>query len=117
MVCNPQVLIDKTWWDAGRLTGQPASAQPGMQISLQRSHLLIGKSTGKGGHHSLPCQHVLPYSCVRGSSAAGQGLAVKYSMQVRRDFLEPQVVVLVAMGAANLIKVLPFRLLRSERRR
>jgi hypothetical protein len=42
---------------------------------------------------------------------------VEDAVQVRRNLLESQVVVLMAMGAAYLIKVLAFRFLRSQRRR
>ena len=41
---------------------------------------------------------------------------VKDAMQIRRNLLERQIVVLVAVGAANLIEVLAFRLLRGQRR-
>jgi hypothetical protein len=37
-------------------------------------------------------------------------------VQVGRNFLEPQVVILVAVGAAHLVKVPPSRLLGRKRR-
>src|ERR1035441_9273059 len=86
-----------------------------MQIGQQGGHLLLGESAGEGGHHSLPRLHILPHRLVGGGSAAGQRLPRKDAMQVRRNLLEGQVVVLVAMGAVFLVEALPFRFLWSER--
>jgi hypothetical protein len=41
---------------------------------------------------------------------------VEDAVQVRRNLLESQVVLLVAVGAANLIEALALRFLRSQRR-
>ena len=92
------------------------SAQPGMQIGQQRAHLFLGEAAGKATA-SFPC---LPaHSCRTAASVAGAPLgrvvAIEDAVQVRRNFLEREVIVFVAMGAAHLVKVLPFRLLRSER--
>ena len=84
------------------------SAQPGMQIGQQRGHLLLGEAAGETRHHSLPCQHILPHRFIRGRNSAGQCLAVKEAVQVRRDFLQRQIVVLMAMGATNLVEMLAF---------
>src|ERR1035437_221431 len=79
--------------------------------------MLLGEAACKGGHHSLPCQNILPYGRVRCGSAAGEGLAVKDAAQIRRNLLEGQVVLLVAVGATGLVEALPCRLLRGERQR
>jgi hypothetical protein len=44
-------------------------------------------------------------------SAARQLIPFENMVQIRRDFLESQIVVLMAMGAANFVKVHSFRLL------
>jgi hypothetical protein len=42
---------------------------------------------------------------------------VEDAVQIRRNLLESQVVLLVAVGAANLIEALALRFLRRQRRR
>ena len=87
-----------------------------MQVCQQRRQLLVGESADKARHHSLPCQHILPHGFVRGRNSAGQSFAGEDAMQVWGYLLERQVVVFMAVGAANLVKVLPFSFLRCERR-
>ncbi len=99
--------------DPARDRGSP---QPGVQIGQQSCHLLSRKATRKRRHHSLARQdHALHISVARRGSA-GQSRVLKDRMQIGRDFLERQIVVLVAMGAANVVKVLPFELLVGESR-
>jgi len=88
------------------------SAQAGMEICQQRRHLLFVKPASKTGHQSPAVEDVEPNGCFGCRNAAGQRLVLKYIVQVRRNFLEREVVVLMAMGAANLVKMLPFCLLR-----
>jgi hypothetical protein len=85
-----------------------------MQVCQQRSHLLLGKSPGKPGHHALAMQYILPHCIVRGSNSPGQCLPRKNSVQVRRNLLQSQIVIFVAMGATAGVETLPFRFLRSE---
>src|ERR1035437_3951015 len=85
-----------------------------MKVGDERSHLFAGEAAGEAGHHSLPCQHILPHYFVVCWNSAGQRLTVEDAAQVRRGFLERQVVVLVTVGAANLVKVLAFGLLRGK---
>src|ERR1700721_559426 len=82
-----------------------------MEVGDQIIHLLVGKATGKGGHHSLTRQNDTLHSliCCRGS--AGQSGPGKCGGQVRRDFLESEIVVFVTMRAPRRIQVLPFFLL------
>jgi len=94
-----------------------ASAQPGVQVSQQRGHLLVAKAAIKAGHHSSAHENISPHRCVRGGSAAGQGRALKEMVQIGRNFLESQIVVLVAVGATKLIKAPALSLLRGERGR
>jgi hypothetical protein len=91
------------------------SAQTGVQIGQESGHLLVRESACEGGHHSLPYQHILPHGCICSWNASEEGLAVEDAVQIRRDFLKCLVVILVAMGAADLVKVFAFRLLRGER--
>jgi hypothetical protein len=87
-----------------------------MQIGQQGGRLFIGKAPGKGGHHPLPGQnHTLDLG-IGGSGAAGQRLLLKDAVQVWRNFLQSQIVVLVAMGAAGLVEVLALRLLLRKLR-
>src|ERR1035437_8927697 len=85
-----------------------------MKVDQQRHHLLAGEAAGKAGHHSLPCQHILAHGGVGCGNPTGQRFTVEDAVQVRRDFLERQVVVLVTMGATSLVKVLAFGLLRGK---
>src|SRR5271157_3603259 len=87
-----------------------------MQVGKQLGHLLVGEAASKSGHHSLPCQDILPHGHVSGWNTAGEGLADKDAMQIRRYLFQRQVVVFVTMGAADLIEVLAFSFLRGERR-
>jgi hypothetical protein len=77
--------------------------------------LLVRESACEGGHRSLSREHNLLHYRIRGWSAVQEGLAVKDAVQIRRNLPECLVVVLVAMGAADLVNVLPFRLLQRER--
>ncbi len=93
------------------------SSQATVKKDQQSGHLLLGESSGKGGHHSLPFQDVLPHSLIRGRSATGQGLALKNLMQIWRNLLQTKIIIPVAVGAADLVDVLAFDLLRGERGR
>jgi len=93
------------------------SEQTGVQVGEQRGHLFATEAALKAGHHSPAHENIPPHRLVRGDSAAGQGRALKEMVQVGRNFLESQVVVLVAVGAANLIKAPALSLLRGKRGR
>lgn len=88
-----------------------------MQISEQCSHLLVGESPCEAGHHSSADKDILPHRSISSGNSAGQVFAVKEPAQIRRDFLQSEIVVLVAVRAANLVEVLPFGLLRCQRGR
>ncbi len=85
-----------------------------MQVGNQGGQLLVGKPAGKSRHHPLAREHHALKLPIAGRRAAGKGTLRENSMQIRRNLLEVQVVVLVAMGTANLVEVLTFRLLWSE---
>ena len=87
-----------------------------MQIGQESGHLLVVESVGKGRHGPLPCEYNLPHNSIRGRGAIEEGLAIEDVVQIRRDFPESLVVVFMAMGAADLIKVFAFCLLRGKRR-
>ena len=78
--------------------------------------MLVGEPAGKGGHHSLPGKDHLRHSGVSSRGSAGQCGAGEDAMEVGRDFLQVQVIILVAVGAADLVEVLPFCFLRGEGR-
>jgi len=88
-----------------------------MQVSKQSCHLLIVEASGKSRHHSPAGEHILPHRRIGGRYTAGQRFAVKNSMQVRRDFLQRQVILFMTMRAAHLVEMLPFRLLWRKLRR
>jgi hypothetical protein len=92
-------------------------AQAGMQISKKSGHLIVCESPGKGRHHSLASQDNSSNFFVRNWCAARKRRMCKYPVQIRRNFLQAEIVVLVAMCAAHRIEMLPFRLLRGECRR
>jgi len=88
-----------------------------MQVSQQRRHLRVVEASGKPRHQSPTHQNILPHRRVRSWYAAWQRLVLEHAMQVRRNFLQCHVIVLVAMRAPHLVKVLPFRFLRGQLRR
>jgi hypothetical protein len=85
-----------------------------MQVSQQSRHLLIGKSPCKAGHHASASKHILAHLCIGSWNATWQGLVVKEAAEIRRYFLKSQIVVLVTVGTADLVEVLPFCLLWGE---
>ena len=87
-----------------------------MQVSQQSGHLLFVESACKAGHHAATLQHILSDGLVGYRDAAGEGLLVEQPVQVGWNFLQRQVVILIAMGAAHIVEILPFGLLWSERR-
>lgn len=89
-------------------------AHAGVQVRQQRRHLLVGKAAFEGGHHASARKHLARNYLIGGGQAAGQCGAVEEAVQVRRDLLEAEVVVLVAVGATAVVEMLPFRLLRGE---
>ena len=87
-----------------------------MKVCQQRGHLLVIESSGKTRHHPLPGKYVLPHRRVRCWDAAGQSVLIEEPMQIRRHFLQGQIVILVAMGAAHMVKMLAFQLFRGQLR-
>ena len=87
----------------------------GVQVSQQSGRLLGRQLESKGRHHSFACLQDALYLGIRCRFTAGQRGMVEDSVQVWRRRPQTQIVVLVAMSAANLVDLLPFRLLRGER--
>ena len=87
-----------------------------MKVRDQRGELFLAESPGKGRHGSLTCQNHAPHLGIRGGRAAGQIPVAEKPVKNRRNLLESQIVVLVAVGATNLVEVLAFHFLRSQRR-
>jgi hypothetical protein len=85
-----------------------------MQVSQERGHLFVGKSAGESGHHALACYYHALYLGVAGGNAARQCGCGKHPVKIGRDLLETKVVFFVAMGAADLVQVLPFCLLLGK---
>jgi hypothetical protein len=90
------------------------SAEAGVQIGEQRSHLFVGKATGKGWHHAPTGEHDALDVRVGGWHSAGQIRVIEDVMQVGWGFLERQVIEFVTMSAAHIVEMLPYRLLRCE---
>ena len=84
-----------------------------MQIGEQREHLLVREPPGKRRHKALPFQDYSGYLDIAGRRPAGKVIAVKKTGQPRRSFPEGKIVVLVTVGAANLVEVLALDLLLS----
>lgn len=76
--------------------------------------MLVCKATSKGRHHSLTCQNGLLHLRVGCWITAGHCGFCKEAVEIGRDFLQTQVVVAVAVGAAHFVKVLPCCLLGRE---
>ncbi len=76
--------------------------------------MLFGESTGEGGHQPLSREHNLLYIGISSRGTTGQYRGGKHSVKIGRDLLQAKVVVRVAMGATNLVQVLPFQLLLSK---
>ena len=85
-----------------------------MEVGQQVGHLLVRKATVKGRHVAFAGENDATDLGIGGRNAAGERASVEEAMEVGRDFLEGQVVVAVAVGAAHFVEMLPFRLLRSE---
>lgn len=96
--------------------GQTDSAHAYMQIGEQRSHLVVGKSPREAGHHCLASENRLPDLEVSGRSAAGQIPMRENAVQVGWNLLQCQIVVFVAMSAANRVEVLALLFLRCQGR-
>src|ERR1035438_4213737 len=89
---------------SARTAPPPFSAEPRVKVCQQRGHLLVIESSGKTRHHPLPGKYVLPHRRVRCWDAAGQSVLIEEPMQILRHFLQGQIVILVAMGAAHMVK-------------
>ena len=89
--------------------------QPRMQVRHQRVHLRLGEAALEGGHHAFACVDDAGYFLVGGGGAAGQVWMLKDAVQIGRHLFEFEIVVLVAVGAAHLVEVFAFGLLRGER--
>lgn len=89
-------------------------AKSGVEIGQKRGHLLVAEPAGKGRHHSLPFHNDRAHRVVGKRRTAGQNRLREKTMQVGRHLLQLEVVVLVAVGAASSVEMLPFLLLRGE---
>lgn len=90
------------------------SAQAGVQVGQQGGHLFLIEAAGEGGHHSLPGQNDVLDGGVGRRDSAGQLSACEEVVKIGRNFFELKVVVAMAVGAAHLVEMLAFGLLRSE---
>jgi len=85
-----------------------------MQVGDEIAHLLVVESSCEPGHHAAAVQDIEPHSRVRGGNATGKCWVIEDAVQVRRSFLERQIVFLMAVSAAHLVEVLPRCLLRGQ---
>ena len=83
-----------------------------MKIYKQIRHLLLGKPPREARHESLSGQDHPPHFRVRRGRAAWQGRPFENCMEIWGNFLEREVIVLVAMRAADGIEMLTLSLLR-----
>lgn len=82
-----------------------------MEIGQQGRHLLIVEATGKARHQSPAVEDIEANGCIGCGNAAGQRLVIENAVKIWRYFLEGEIVVFMAMGTANLVEILPCRLL------
>ncbi len=87
-----------------------------VQIRKQSGHLRIVESAVERRHHSLAPKNYVSHSCIRCRSAAGQRGTLEDAVEIGRDFLQSEIVLLVTMSASDFVQVLPFRFLRRKRR-
>jgi hypothetical protein len=92
-------------------------AQARVQISHHLVHLFLRHLIRKRGHRSLPCSQYLLNLRVRRRLALRQCVPAEDTMQTRRNLLQVQIVLFVAVRTANVIQVLAFSLLLRQRRR
>ncbi len=92
-------------------------AKPRVQIRHHRIHLLLRHLIRKRRHRSLPSHQYLFDLCIRRRLAIRQSVPAEDTMQTRRNPLQAQIILLVAVRAANVIQMLAFSLLELERRR
>jgi len=84
-----------------------------MKVSQKRGHLRVVEAPCKPRHQSPAHKDILPNRGVRCWNTAGQRFMIKDAVQIRRNFLQGKVILLMAMRAPHLVKVLPFRFLRG----
>src|SRR4051812_32746653 len=85
-----------------------------MQVREKIAHLLLGKSSPKRRHQAFARQHDAAHFRIGGRNSAWQLSALENPMQVRRNFLEIEVVLLVAMRTSARVQMLALRLLRRK---
>jgi hypothetical protein len=114
--CHGNLKYTVNTHEAGRIQFLTGSAQAGVQVGQQGGHLLVGKATVKGWHHSLTREYdVLNLGIGCGCSAWQSGMH-EDTVEIRWSLFQIQVVLIMAMGAANVVKVFAFCLQRSEGR-
>jgi hypothetical protein len=82
-----------------------------MQIREQIAHLLLRESSRKRRHHALTRKHHAAHFRIVRRNPARQCSTLENPMQVRRNFLEIQVVLLVAMRAPARVQMFALCLL------
>ena len=85
-----------------------------MKVSEQSAHLFLREAAGKGRHETFAAEYDTSDLCIACLRAAGQDRVGENPVKTRRDFLQPKIVVFVAVDAPNLVKMLPLRLLRRQ---
>ena len=76
--------------------------------------MLVGEAAGESGHQTLAGKDHAADLGIGCGRAAGKSGTSENRVQIRRDFFERKIIVLVAVGAAGLVEVLPFLLLRGQ---
>lgn len=77
--------------------------------------MILGEAAGKGRHEAFAAEHDTGDFGVACLCAAGQDWMLENTMKIRRRLFQSKVVVLVAVGASDLVKMLSLGLLRRQR--
>lgn len=82
-----------------------------MQIGEQRCQLLVGEPAGEGWHHAFAGKHHVTDFPIGRGCATGQRGVREHAMQVGWNFLEIEIVLVVAVRAADQVEMFAFGLL------
>lgn len=94
--------------------GKDKSIYPFVQVGQKVSHLLVRETAFEGRHHAAAGEYLALYHLIGCRYSAGQGGTAEETVQVWRRRLEAEVVIFMAVGAAHVVEMLPFCLLRGQ---
>jgi len=85
-----------------------------VEIGEQCRHLHVIEPAHEGGHQAFPGKYYATYLRVCCGRTTWQRRSLEKAMKIGRRLLQREVIVLMTMRAAYLVKVLPLHLLRCE---